>query len=385
VRAPATADSGGGSTPLGEIFHRGGESPDSPRIDNTGRVWRPTTATLLIRKDVMEKAIRILILPILLFIVGCGERNAADVAGPFRLLGRLQTRGWPQDVAVDDTLAAVADDEAGTAIVDIRDPAALDTIRTYPVSSYSYRVTLCILSLENGVFGPYNESYGGPQLYEIFTSQFVPGGFSNSLEVYKMELVSKPDTLQLFTGDRSTSDGFTVRMIAKSGDSWNPVDNEQFQYTNGFRIYGFGRSGELAALCYDQLGIFIWNWRTSDDSIWVDTPGGARDAVWVGDYIYVADYGNGVQVIDATSLATARIVASIMPPGSSRLDRIAADDSYLFVLDANDGIYVLDISTPNSPRYLQLLETPAPNAVVARDGRIYVADSYRGLLIYGTG
>jgi hypothetical protein len=72
-----------------------------------------------------------------------------------------------------------------------------------------------------------------------------------------------------------------------------------------------------------------------------------------------------------------------MPQGSSRLDRIAAENGYLFVLDSNDGIYVIDISTPNAPQYLQLLETPAPNGVTAYGGKVYVADSYRGLLVYG--
>jgi hypothetical protein len=327
----------------------------------------------------------VFLIPLILFVVvGCGERNAADIPGPFRLVGELQTRGWPEDVAVDDTVAAVADGQAGTAIIDIRNPAAMDTIRTYPASGYTYRVTLCVLSVVNGVFGPYNESYGGPPLYDILTGQAV-GGFNNSLEVYKMELISSRDTLQLFTGDRSVSDGFTVRMLAKSGASWNEVPNEQFQYTNSYRIHGFGRSGELAALCTDQLGVVIVNWRTSEEIVWVDTPGGARDAVWVGDYIFVADYGNGVQVIDAEPVAEAKIVASIVPPGSSRLQRIAADGGYLFVLDANDGIYVIDISSPASPQYMQLLDTPAPTAVVARDGKIYVADNYRGLLVYGTG
>jgi len=333
----------------------------------------------------MEKAIRILSLVILLFIVGCGERNAADVAGPFRLLGRFQTRGWPFDVAVGDTVAVVADDEAGAAVVDIRNPAAMDTFYTLPATGYNYRVTLCVLSVENGVFGPYNPTTGGPPLYNLATGLYANGGFRNSSEVYKMELLSKPDTLQLFVGDRTPSDGFAGFTLARVGDHWDEIDFVQSYNAGGHKIYGFAVSGDLAVLCFDELGVVIRNWRTSQDILWVDTPGGAHDAVWVGDYIYVADYGNGVQVIDAGTPATARIAASVMPPGSSRLDRIAADGGYLFVLDSNDGIYVLDISTPTSPQYLQLLETPAPNAVVARNGRVYVADSYSGLLVYGRG
>ncbi len=327
----------------------------------------------------------LLLIPLIVFLAGCGERNEADiVTGPFRLLGQLQTRGWAEDVAVDDTIAVVADGQAGTAIVTIRDAAAPETLATYPAGSHNLSVVLCVVSLENGVFGPYNEQWGGPPLYDISTGQSALGGFANSLEVYKLELVSRPDTLQLFTGDKSTSDGFTVRMIAKSGNSWSTVDNEQFQYANSYRIYGFGRTdGNLAALCFDQLGVVIYNWRTSEEITWVDTPGGARDAVWVGDYIYVADYGNGVQVIDASTPPSASIVASVMPVGSSRLERIAADGDYVFVLDANDGIYVIDVSNPLTPAEVQLIELPEPSAVVARDGKVYVTDNYSGLLIYG--
>jgi hypothetical protein len=331
----------------------------------------------------MEKVIRILILGVLVFIAGCGERNKADVAGPFRLLGRYQTRGWPFDVAVGDTVAVVADDEAGTAIVDIRNPAAMDTFYTLPAAGYNFRVTLCILSVENGVFGPYNPTTGGPPLYNIADGSLAHGGFRNSSEVFKMVLLSRSDTLQLFASDKTPSDGFVGFTLARNGDAWDEIDNLQNYTAGGNKIYGFALSGDLAALCFDELGIVIRNWRTSENVLWVDTPGGAHDAVWVGDYIYVADYGNGVQVIDATTPATAHIVASVMPPGSSRLDRITAENGYLFVLDSNDGVYVLDISTPNSPVYLQLLETPAPNAVVAKGGKVYVADSYSGLLIYG--
>ncbi len=332
----------------------------------------------------MTKRILLLIPLLVLFAAGCGERNEADVnEGPFRLLGQLQTRGWAEDVAVDDTIAVVADGQAGTAIVTISDVAAPETLATYPSGSHNLSVALCVVSLENAVFGPYNEQWGGPPLFDLFTGQSALGGFANSLEVYKLELVSRPDTLQLFTGDKSSSDGFTVRMIARSGNSWSTVDNEQFQYANSYRIYGFGRAGNLAALCFDQLGVVIYNWRTSEEITWVDTPGGARDAVWMGDYIYVADYGNGVQVIDASTLGSASIVASVMPVGSSRLERIAADGDYLFVLDANDGIYVIDVSNPLTPAEVQLIDLPKPSAVVARDGIVYVTDNYSGLLIYG--
>jgi hypothetical protein len=333
----------------------------------------------------MTKRLVFLIPLILLFIIGCGERNAADIPGPFRLLGEVQTRGWPQDVAVDDTIAAVADDQAGTAIIDIRNAAAPVVLHSYPVTGYNYRVTLCVLSLENGIFAPYNPTTGGPPLYDVATGAFANGGFRNSSEVYKMDLVSKPDTLQLFASDRTPSDGFVGFTLVKSGNAWVEVANLPNYTAGGNRICGFDLFGDLAVLCFDQLGVVIRNWVTSTDVTWVDTPGGARDAVWVGDYIFVADYGNGVQVIDAEPQSEAAIVASIVPPGSSRLERIAAAGGYLFVLDANDGIYVIDISAPASPQYLQLLDTPAPTAVVARDGKIYVADNYRGLLVYGIG
>jgi hypothetical protein len=331
----------------------------------------------------MSRTVYLLILFVMLFAVGCGERNPAEIPGPFHLLGSYQTRGWAFDVAVGDTVAVVAQDDAGAAILDIRNPAAIDTFYNLPTAGYNYRVTLCVLSVENGVFGPYNPTTGGPPLYNLATGAYANGGFRNSSEVYKMVLLSRPDTLQLFVGDRTASDGFASFTLAKTGDHWDEIDFIESYNAGGNKIYGFALSGDLAALCFDELGILIRNWRTSQNVIWVDTPGGAHDAVWVGDYIYVADYGNGVQVIDATTPASAHIVASVMPQGSSRLDRIAAENGYLFVLDSNDGIYVIDISTPNAPQYLQLLETPAPNGVTAYGGKVYVADSYRGLLVYG--
>lgn len=331
----------------------------------------------------MTKRLLLLIPFIIFLIIGCGERNPADIPGPFRLLGEFQTRGWAYDVAVDDTIAAVADGQAGTAIIDIRDPAALDTLHTYPITGYNYRVTLCVLSVENGVFAPYNPEIGWHPLHSIATGDYAYGLFRNSSAVYKMELVSKPDTLQLFASDKTPSDGFVGFTLVRSGDSWPEVDNLPNYTAGGNRIYGFGRSEDLAVLCFDQLGVVLYNWRTSEEIVWVDTPGGARDAVWVGDYIFVADYGNGVQVIDAQPPEEASLVASVMPPGSSRLERIAADGGYLFVLDANDGVYVIDISTPTFSQYVQLLETPSPNAVVALGGKVYVADSYQGLLVYG--
>jgi hypothetical protein len=73
----------------------------------------------------------------------------------------------------------------------------------------------------------------------------------------------------------------------------------------------------------------------------------------------------------------------VMPRGSSRLENIAADGHYVFVLDANDGIYVMDVSNPLAPAEVQLVSLPEPSAVVAKGGYVYVTDRYNGLLIYG--
>ena len=78
----------------------------------------------------------------------------------------------------------------------------------------------------------------------------------------------------------------------------------------------------------------------------VDTPGDARGVIVSGNYVYVADSGSGLQVIDITTPASPQIVGSVNTPGSA--NGVAVSGNYAYVADEYSGLQVIDIRRASS-------------------------------------
>jgi len=112
-----------------------------------------------------------------------------------------------------------------------------------------------------------------------------------------------------------------------------------------------------------------------------DTPGHARGLELSGNYAYVADYLEGLQVIDISDPDSPYIAASFDTPGSA--NNLAVDGDYVYVADGSNGVEVFDISDPTAPTSAGGFSTFSWATSVAISGdRAYVSDGVLGLAVY---
>jgi len=75
-------------------------------------------------------------------------------------------------------------------------------------------------------------------------------------------------------------------------------------------------------------------------------PGQVKDLRWVGSFVYVADYGSGLQVLDVSDPQLPRIVAALPLSGTAWGIDVDRGKAYL-ALDR--GLYVVDVADPLHP------------------------------------
>src|SRR5262249_21742783 len=91
--------------------------------------------------------------------------------------------------------------------------------------------------------------------------------------------------------------------------------------------------------------------------------GDARAIATSGDYVYIADYQNGLQIIDASVPANPKVIGMLEGP---RGNGIAVSGNYVYlvgsirsingVIVSRGGLYVIDVSNPANPKRTASIE-----------------------------
>ena len=111
-----------------------------------------------------------------------------------------------------------------------------------------------------------------------------------------------------------------------------------------------------------------------------DTPGSAEGVYVRGDYAYVADYWEGLQIIDVSDPTDPQETGSFDTPGTAYGVFVSGD--YAYVADFQSGLRIIDISDPENPDEVGSFDTPGrAYAVYVVDDHAYVADGTSGLRI----
>jgi hypothetical protein len=111
-----------------------------------------------------------------------------------------------------------------------------------------------------------------------------------------------------------------------------------------------------------------------------------REAVAVGDYVYIADGPGGIKIADISALRREGVGAEVPIIGSWNTDGNARSLSYanglLYVADGNRGIKVIDVNSPTRPTEIALARTEYATNIRVSDGYVYLADGDGGFKIY---
>ncbi len=111
-----------------------------------------------------------------------------------------------------------------------------------------------------------------------------------------------------------------------------------------------------------------------------DTPGSARDVAVSGYHVFVADDASGLQVIDVSNRIAPSLAGSCDTPGLAY--GVAVSGYHAFVADNSSGLQVIDISDPANPVPVGSCDTPGLAFGVAISGDLaLVADGFEGLQV----
>lgn len=111
-----------------------------------------------------------------------------------------------------------------------------------------------------------------------------------------------------------------------------------------------------------------------------DTPGNAWAVAAAGKHVYVADQAAGLLVIDVSTPSSPTLAGSYDTPGFAYDVKIAGD--YAFVADGSSGLQVINISDPTTPVSVGSYDTPGDAISIDVDGdRAYIADRGNGLVV----
>jgi len=329
-----------------------------------------------------------------LTINGCDEPNEPDLPRKAYHLDRvIGLEGLPEDVCARGRWVAVANGTFGAAVFDVSDGAHPVRIFDYVASIYSQctNVTLDTVHRYLAAWTDPSDVYN----YQIFA--FVPGdsqphlrldGLGTPMGGFTCRAVHSAagDTMSFWFTDLSPTDwrmASIVRTRLSDTSAWEVMTSPcpEFRGPHG-KPHGLDiRADGMLALANEDAGLVVYNTFTCHMSDTIDTPGIAYACAWAGDYVVVADEYR-VTIVDASNPDDITLAASLDIAGASRLRKVAVDGRYAALADEYDGIYVVDISNPHTPQYVQLLSLEDPTGVAALNGRIYATDQSLGLVIY---
>ncbi len=146
-----------------------------------------------------------------------------------------------------------------------------------------------------------------------------------------------------------------------------------------------GHGFYCCALGDEWIGASLNMIDTTAPTEWVEALGGsdvvgsAEDVAVQGDYAYVMSNNDGLFVVDVSSPATPVVMGNVDAPGGGWGIAVQGDHAYAAW---NRGLRVIDITTPAAPAIVGSVENPhVVRNVAVQDGYAYLAAEEAGLLV----
>jgi hypothetical protein len=311
------------------------------------------------------------------------EDIAQEAGGGYTVLAKLRSTGYAQDVIVVDSFAYIAQGQGGIAIADVGDPRNPKVLSEllYEVPGYSRKVAYTKDSTGTEVIYSADGGYGVASV--DVTDKLHP-------RVPKGNLGFKPAvSLFVFKNflcvmENANGMGITLFSDPKYPEMENKVD---------FSLPGFGRGACMssdsahALLAIGEGGFIMLNFAVTAGEVSdtlsgrLDLPGTAEDiAIKPGtSYAFLACGPAGLQVVDYADTAHVKRVGSFAAEGFAMSVCVAGETAYLAT--QSQGVQMIDISDVTSPRRIGMVKTKDVRGVDVRDGYVYAADRYEGLII----
>jgi hypothetical protein len=320
---------------------------------------------------------------LIIFLTSCGTPNDPESIiggdGGYKIVGKLVTMGYAQDVVVNDTLAFVAQGEGGLMIVDIANPYSPIKLSfvAQELKGYGYKVANkdSIVYVATGGFGVSIVDVGNPlNPTAPFTNiDLRPAkGFAimnnflfTAVGEHGFQIAYAPPENPTYLDIR----GYTITPGYAQGLTLSPDNN--------FLLIACGEMGFAA---YDISGLQN-GWGTYPLFGWVDTPGYAENIAVQSDLpiAYIACGTGGLVIADYSDSGNVKIIGSFATGGYAK--EVYYQNNKVYVTTELRGLQIIDVSNIYSPVRIGTVETSYALGVTADDKYIYVTDENEGLLI----
>ncbi|HEY3294731.1 MAG TPA: hypothetical protein VGL38_04800 [bacterium] len=333
---------------------------------------------------------------------GCDSPNSPESQPqPYHLAATYSFSAAAKHVVASGDLAAVAVGAYGGVVLNVRDLAHIDTVARFPGTSAFTVMNRAMLDTLNHLVAfasnPVVGGVGSNPAYDYLHHSYVAEALPSSISFgafLATGIVSQRNNVLFLGGEgRGTSGGSFVgyRMQRDSDTSqWVPTGSADFTY--GIPTTSFGSTNApqgvdrratdgISALATEEAGvIFLDSVGTQMSAL--PFAGAAYDCKWYRDSLLIVAGDFEMVVMNARDAAHPETIGRLTIPTSDRMRGVAIDGGYACVMDGYDGIYVVDITNPRTPAYVQLMKLDSPTSVWADAGRIYTTEQVGRLSVF---
>ncbi len=312
----------------------------------------------------------LMLISIGLIIGGCAKINKPDVENGEKILEINQiypTTGYARDICVSDNMIYIAQDETGIAIFDRTSGELMD-------ENSDSKARYITISEQDS----FMVSYDG-QDFHVYCFSDIDSIFEIGYS-FKDDYSRNPNLIEVNT----SKDTFAMSFIKSSElrikrykldltfDFWEVIVDNKLDFPNR-PLKDYRIKEEYIYLSASQFGLIVSD-TTNQILGTADTPGEALALEVVGDYVYIADKHEGLQVIDISDKENPELIFSYDTQGWAQ--SVDAQGNYLVVGSGGGGVYLFDITDLSRPKFLDRLDDDIVGytyKAVISNGEVFVA------------
>ena len=329
----------------------------------------------------MNKLI-LLLLPGLIFIIGCGKPNDPESMVPkdggYKIVSRIWTSGFANDVLKDGSLLYVAQGEGGLSIYNIADPVnpTFVSLTTEGLRGYSGKIAKkdSVVYLSANTFGINVVDVRDPDTPVVTVTNLGIKPAKNLLVVGDW----------LFAAISEQGVG-----LAELSYPTEPDIRGQF-FTTGYALgLAISSDSNYLFVAGGEMGMSIYNVSDMQDGFgiypqagWCDTPGDAEAVVILEEksLAFLACGASGLHILDYSDTSNI-FIAGIFDSAGYAKDLLYRDDRIYMAAELG-GFQVIDVSDPAAPRLVGAVQTKFALGLEMDENYIYLADEDNGITIF---
>lgn len=279
----------------------------------------------------------------------------------------------------------LSDDNFGLRVIDVTDPAHIEEVLlTTPILGEDDTTVL-------------DDSISGYKQPDINESYMATGGYV-SLSLYPYNDKVYAFVLDFFHGVKVfdvTDPAVIEDPVLKDTRSYFwygaiSLLSDIFVTETGGRLTAFVTGGNVTGSAYAVSRLDV----SFDEAMPITnfgrciTPGEARSVCVSGDYAYIADGAKGLSVVDISDVPESGKVLTYTKVGEYTTDsdfsyNVFLEGATLYLATGESGLNKIDVSNPNSPAYINKIESPLTGDDVCVAGNYtFMLDRDKGLRIF---